>query len=166
MLGGVFFWGGGLPSKEQPSFQFSSMLSSREDGSLWLDLQRSEYVRKPLEFSGGTSPGEGETIRLRSTGVDRNLAPTGLGLHAWNLDGHKAAEQQAGRDGEGCGEHWEGGWGVGARSFHLTGCFINVIKHGQALRLCIIPDLHSRGMDGREKKKKGRLTSQGREREE
>ena len=38
----------------------------------------------------------------------------------------------------------------GARSFYLTGCFINVIKHGRALWLCIIPDLHSRGKAGRE----------------
>lgn len=45
---------------------------------------------------------------------------------------------------------WRGLWG--ARSFFLTGCFINVIKHGRALWLCIIPDLHSRGKRGREEK--------------
>lgn len=45
---------------------------------------------------------------------------------------------------------WRRLWGV--RSFYLTGCFINVIKHGQALWLCIIPDLHSRGKGVREEK--------------
>lgn len=45
---------------------------------------------------------------------------------------------------------WRGLWG--ARSLYLTGCFINVIKHGRALWLCIIPDLHSRGKGGREEK--------------
>lgn len=43
----------------------------------------------------------------------------------------------------------------GARSFYLTGCFINVIKHGRALWLCIIADLHSRGK-GRRKKSERR----------
>lgn len=37
---------------------------------------------------------------------------------------------------------------MGARSFYLTGCFINVIKHERALWLCIIADLHSRGRRG------------------
>ena len=44
----------------------------------------------------------------------------------------------------------------GARSFYLTGCFINVIKHGRALWLCIIPDLHSRGKGTREGGNRGR----------
>lgn len=43
-------------------------------------------------------------------------------------------------------------WGV--RSFYLIGCFINVIKHGRALWLCIIADLHSRGKTGGRKKRK------------
>ena len=50
---------------------------------------------------------------------------------------------------------WRGLWGT--RSFYLTGCFINVIKHGRDLWLCIIPDLHSRG--------KGREGETDRERE-
>lgn len=41
------------------------------------------------------------------------------------------------------------------RSFYLTGCFINVIKHGRPLWLCIIADLHSRGKGGREGGKEG-----------
>lgn len=44
----------------------------------------------------------------------------------------------------------------GARSFYLTGCFINVIKHGRALWLCIIPDLHSGGKGAREGGRKSR----------
>lgn len=43
---------------------------------------------------------------------------------------------------------------IGARSFYLAGCFINVIKHGQALWRRIIADLHSREKGER---KKGRM---------
>lgn len=51
----------------------------------------------------------------------------------------------------------------GARSFYLTGCFINVIKHGRALWLCIIADLHSTGKGGGAGK--GRASKEGGERE-
>lgn len=37
---------------------------------------------------------------------------------------------------------------LGPRSFYLTGCFINVIKHRQALWFCIMADLHSREKKG------------------
>lgn len=42
---------------------------------------------------------------------------------------------------------------LGLRSFYLTGCFINVIKHRQALWFCIIADLHSREKKGVRKRR-------------
>lgn len=68
-----------------------------------------------------------------------------------NLDRHGPAGQQEGREGERVRD------AVGiervARSVHLTGCFINGIKPGQALWLRLIPDLHSRGMESRKKER-------------
>lgn len=79
----------------------------------------------------------------------------------WNLDRHGPAGQQEGRGGERVRD------AVGiervARSAHLTGCFIKQIKHGQALLLRIIPDLHSGGMESRIKRKKDRGVRGGRE---
>lgn len=71
---------------------------------------------------------------------------------AGSLNRPKPAEQQRRRDGymvKGCIGLWV------ARSFYLTGCFINVIKHGQALWLCIIPDLHSTRKGGRDRQGEG-----------
>lgn len=81
---------------------------------------------------------------------------------AGSLNRPKPAEQQGrGETGRGWGmwRVWRGLWG--ARSFYLTGCFINVIKHGRALWLCIIPDLHSGGKGAREGGRKSRERQTG-----
>lgn len=73
---------------------------------------------------------------------------------AGSLDRPKPAEQQGGRNWERA-RHMGGLSGLwGVRSFYLIGCFINVIKHGRALWLCIIADLHSGGKTGGRKKRK------------
>lgn len=52
----------------------------------------------------------------------------------------------------------------GTRSFYLTGCFINVIKHGRVLWLHIMADLHSSGENGEDRQRKGEELRETRER--
>lgn len=97
--------------------------------------------QEPLEIKGGTNAGERKTGGEREAHVPRN--------QPWNATWHRS--DRACRDPQQTSacrttgrEEWV--WGrMGARSFYLTGCFINVIKHGRALWLCIIADLHSWG---------------------
>lgn len=120
----------------------------------WPPVRRA--CQKPPEFRGRTSPNERETLRLGFT-LSREMQPCANWTGPLrNLDRHRPAEQQEGRERD-MQRVLRGLWG--ARSFHLTGCFINVIKHGQALWFCIIPDLHSRGREGR---KRERETGKGR----
>lgn len=81
---------------------------------------------------------------------------------AGRLGGPSAAERREEDEGRG---RYKGGGGCGgvggARSCKLTGRLNNVIKHGPALRRCIIPDLHSRQEVGREGGKERRQETDG-----
>lgn len=98
--------------------------------------------QEPLEIKGGTNAGERKRGREREEHVPRN--------QPWNATWHRS--DRACRDPQQTSacrttgrEEWVYRGLMGARSFYLTGCFINVIKHGRALWLCIIADLHSWG---------------------